>query len=81
MVTLRSDDILKYKLIGNNDTDNIIKTVLENRGIEDWEEYTQLNSMNDEEYKGLDNINEAIECLASHVERGSEVGILFDTDT
>jgi hypothetical protein len=37
--------------------------------------------MNEEEYKGLDNINEAVECFASHMERGSEVGILFDTDT
>lgn len=72
---------MQYKLIGNNDIDNIIKTVLENRGIEDWEQYTQLNSVSDEEYKGLDNINEAVECFASHIERGSEVGILFDTDT
>ena len=35
----------------------------------------------DEEYKGLDNINEAVKCFDSHIERGSEVGILFDTDT
>jgi hypothetical protein len=81
MVTIRSDDVLRYELIGNNDTDNIIKTVLQNRGIENWQEYTQLNSIDDEEYKGLDNINEAVECFASHMERGSEVGILFDTDT
>lgn len=81
MDTIRSDDILRYKLIGSNDTGNIIKTVLQNRGIENWEEYTQLNSVDEEEYKGLDNINEAVECFASHMERGSDVGILFDTDT
>ena len=72
---------MQYKLIGNNDTSNIIKTVLQNRGIDDWKGYSQLNSMNDEEYKGLDNINEAVECFVSHIERGSDVGILFDTDT
>ena len=72
---------MKYKLIGNNDTNNIIKTVLQNRGIVKWQEYTRLNSIDDGEYYGLDNINDAVECFASHMERGSEVGILFDTDT
>lgn len=72
---------MRYKLIGSNDTENIIKTVLQNRGIENWQKYIQLDSADSEEYKYLDNINEAVECLASHIERGSEVGILFDTDT
>ena len=72
---------MQYKLIGNNDIDNIIKTVLQNRGIDDWKEYSQLSSIDDEEYKGLDNISEAVECFVSHIERGSDVGILFDTDT
>ena len=72
---------MKYQLIGNNDTSNIIKTVLQNRGIENWKEYTQLNSLDDEEYKGLDNINEAVECFASHIENKDNIGILFDTDT
>lgn len=77
----RSVGILKYKLIGSNDIQNPIKTVLNNRGIEDWSGYVGLNTINDEEYKGLDNINEAVQCFVSHVERGSDVGILFDTDT
>lgn len=72
---------MQYKLIGSNDTSNIIKTVLENRGITQWQEYINLNSINNEEYKGLDNIDKAVECFASHIERGSDVGILFDTDT
>lgn len=72
---------MRYKLIGSNDTGNIIKTVLQNRGVKNWEEYTQLKSTNDDEHNGLDNINEAVECFTSHIERGSDVGILFDTDT
>jgi single-stranded-DNA-specific exonuclease len=72
---------LRYELIGNNDTSNIIQTVLQNRGIEDWKEYLNLNSVDPDEYLGLDNIDTAVECFASHVEKGSEVGILFDTDT
>ena len=77
----RSVDRLKYKLIGSNDTGNIIQTVLKNRGIEDWSTYVNLKFMNDDEYKGLNNINEAVQCFTSHIERGSDVGILFDTDT
>ena len=35
----RSGETLQYKLIGNNDIDNVIKTVLNNRGIDNWKEY------------------------------------------
>lgn len=72
---------MRYKLIGNNDTNNIIQTVLKNRGIESWQEYINLNSVDPDEDVGLDNIDIAVECFTSHMERGSEVGILFDTDT
>ena len=72
---------LQYKLIGNNDTNNIIGTVLKNRGIEDYLNYLQINTVNDEEYKGLDNIDRAVECFISHIENNDDIGILFDTDT
>lgn len=72
---------MRYKLVGSNDTSNIIKTTLNNRGIENWQEYLNLNSVNDEEYTGLDNINKAVECFASHTEQNDEIAILFDTDT
>ena len=72
---------LQYKLIGNNDTNNIIGTVLKNRGIEDYLNYLQINTVNDEEYKGLDNIDKAVECFISHIENNDDIGILFDTDT
>ena len=72
---------MNYKLIGSNDTNNIIKTVLQNRGIDNWKKYLELNSVNDEEYKGLDNIDDAVECFAAHIENKDSIGILFDTDT
>ena len=81
MGTIRSDDVLKYKLIGNNNTRNVIKTVLNNRGIEDWNTYINLTLINDDEYKGLDNIDEAVECFIFHIENKHNIGILFDTDT
>lgn len=72
---------LRYKLIGSNNLDDIIATVLRNRQIYDANTYLNLNSVDDEEYKGLCNINEAVECFASHVEKSDDIGILFDTDT
>ncbi len=72
---------MRYKLIGNNDLSNIVKTTLNNRGIVDWNTYLNLNFVDDNEYEGLDNIEQAIQCFIFHIERGSEVGILFDTDT
>lgn len=72
---------LRYKLIGSNNLDDIIATTLMNRQIDDVNTYLNLNSIDDEEYKGLCNINEAVECFASHVERSDDIGILFDTDT
>ena len=72
---------MKYKLIGSNDLSNVVKTTLINRGITNWQEYLDLNKLDDQECYGLNNIHEAVECFAKHMERGSEVGILFDTDT
>lgn len=72
---------LRYKLIGSNNLDDIIATTLMNRQIDDVNTYLNLNSVDDEEYKDLCNINEAVECFASHVEKSDDIGILFDTDT
>lgn len=72
---------MQYKLIGSNDTSNIIQTVLNNRGIEDWQGYLNLYGIDDEEYKGLDNIEQAVECFVEHIEKNDDIAILFDTDT
>lgn len=72
---------MKYKLIGDNDINNIIESTLRNRGVDNGKKYLNLNTINDKEYEDLDHIHEAVELFASHIERGSDVGILFDTDT
>ena len=72
---------LQYKLIGSNNTDGIIETTLVNRGINDWDEYLKLNSVDNKEYSGLEDIDPAVKCFAHHVDNGDDIGILFDTDT
>lgn len=69
-----------YKLIGNNDSSNVVGTILNNRGINDVDRYLHLTENDIENYNDLDNIDEAIECFNNHFERKSKIGILVDTD-
>lgn len=71
---------MNYKLIGNNDKENLIEQVLLNRGIENPEEYLSLDSSCINDYDNLDNMEEAVNCFAKHFERGDLVAILVDSD-
>lgn len=71
---------MRYKLIGTNDTNNIIKTILHNRGIEDWKEYVNLSSASRESYANLTNIEQAVELFDKHFQEKNPIGILMDND-
>lgn len=74
---------MRYELIkgSKNDLNKPIETVLLNRGVENYTKYLILSENDIEPYEHLDNINEAIECFASHFENNHPIGILVDTDT
>lgn len=73
---------MQYKLFENslNDKDQIIETVLLNRGIEDPQEYLNLNESCCNDYNNLENINETVELFISHFERGDDIAVLVDCD-
>lgn len=71
---------MKYNLIGNNDTNNIIKTVLSNRGITKWEEYINLQQASRDTYNDLNNMTEAIELFDKHFQAQHPIAILVDND-
>ena len=71
---------MQYKLIGTNDTNNIIKTILTNRGVYNPEEYVNLSEKFICDWQDLDNINDAIECFAKHFENKDDITILVDCD-
>ena len=71
---------MKYKLIGSNDRNNIIKQVLSNRGVQDQDGYLHLSESCCDDYNNLDNIDKAVKCFVEHFEVGDEVCILCDTD-
>lgn len=71
---------MRYKLIGSNNTDNVIKTILNNRGIENWEAYINLCCASRDSYINLTNIHKAIELFDKHFQNKDPIGILMDND-
>lgn len=71
---------MKYKLIGNNDINNIIETVLLNRGIEDTNTYLNLTENQLCHYNDLTNMQAAVECFVSHYENKDKIVIMPDED-
>lgn len=72
---------MKYELIGSNDTDNIIETILHNRGIENSNAYLNLTSAAVQDYNKLSNIQEAVQCFIKHYEARNKIVVMPDEDT
>ena len=72
---------MKYKLIGNNDVNNVIKTVLNNRGIEDTDTYLRLTDSVVQDYNDLSGIQDAVQCFSKHYEARNKIVLLPDEDT
>ena len=71
---------MQYKLIGDNDYSNIIKTTLNNRGIEDWIGYLNLNKAPRDTYNNLKNIDKAVNLFDYHYSNKHPMAILCDND-
>ena len=71
---------MRYELIGLNDTKNVIRTVLQNRGIEDYSGYISLQEASRSTYEDLDYIQEAVELFDKHFSAKHPVAILADND-
>ncbi len=71
---------MTYKLIGENRIDNPLESFLENRGIKNIKEYTNLDESCVIPYSKLDNMQEAVALLMKHIEINSIISILVDPD-
>lgn len=74
---------MQYKLFENslNDKNNIIKTVLLNRGIENPTRYLNCTKCPAaEDWKLLDNIDKAVELFDKHFQNRDKIVILADND-
>ena len=59
---------MRYKLYdgGNNDTSDVLREVLSNRGIEDCDKYLRLDESVLLPYSYLDNIDKGVEMFTRH---------------
>lgn len=73
---------MQYKLIkgSKNDTNDVIGTVLQNRGIQNWEQYINLDASVVQDYNDLNNMKEAVECFIKHYENHDKIMIMPDED-
>ena len=73
---------LQYRLYkdANNDTSNVLKEVLKNRGIDDYYTYMNLDESVVIPYQNLDNIDEAVALFMRHFNEKNKIGVLVDED-
>lgn len=73
---------MKYRLYenSNNNTSNVLAEVLKNRGINDYENYLNLNESVLIPYEKLENINKAVELFMKHFNNKDKIEILVDED-
>lgn len=73
---------MRYRLIDNslNNVNDILNTVLINRGISNPEAYMHLDDTCIDDYNNLDNIDKAVECMMNHFESGDNISVLVDCD-
>lgn len=71
---------MQYKLIGTGNVDDVINTIIQNRGIKDPYRYLNLTDKDTCNWQDLDNINDAIRCFVGHFERGDDIAVLVDSD-
>lgn len=73
---------MNYRLINNslNDIYNPKQTILLNRGIENWEQYLNLNENCTYDFDLLKNIDKAVSCFIKHIENKSRIHIIVDSD-
>lgn len=75
---------MKYKLIENsaNDMTHLIKTVLNNRGITNIEEFLLSNKedLENNSYEDLNNIDAGVKLLKQHIKNNDLISLIVDPD-
>ena len=74
---------MRYKLLESsaNNTNDIIGTILKNRGIQNPKEYLNCTKTDDsEDWKLIDNIDKAVELFDKHFTTRNKIVILADND-
>ena len=71
---------MKYKLIGTNDYRNPLKTLLQNRNVDDVNGYINMSEEVVIPYQNLANLDKAVETYKNHVEQNHNICVVVDPD-
>lgn len=72
---------MKYRLIGSNDYFiDPIKTILNNRGIEEVDSFLNVSIKHVNHWSLLKNIEIATDCLIHHLDKGNKIYVQIDPD-
>ncbi|MDO7864796.1 DHH family phosphoesterase [Brochothrix thermosphacta] len=71
---------MKYELLGFNDTNNPIPTVLSNRGIDDYNGYVNIDETVKEDWELIHNMRKGVELLGHHIVQGNKIAVDIDPD-
>jgi len=73
---------MQYKLIGtkNDYLINPMQVILNNRGIENIEEFLNVNENHINHYSLLNNIDKAVQCLLTHLKNNNIIYLQVDSD-
>ncbi len=73
---------MQYRLYknGHNDTSNVLKEVLNNREIDDYSRYLNLDENVVIPYENLDNMRFAVDMFMKHFNQKNKIAVLVDTD-
>lgn len=73
---------MEYKIRGSNLKKDFLKEIFENRGVsqEDIMKYLHPSFNNIQDWRALDNIEDACYLLKKHIDNNSKIGIIVDVD-
>ena len=65
----------------HNDINNLQDNLLKFRGVKNSYDYIHITDKYEYSYSLLDNVQEAVKCLLNHIEKGSNIFTIADSDT
>jgi single-stranded-DNA-specific exonuclease len=71
---------MKYKLIGENDYNNPIEQILNNRGVKNKDKFLHPSQEAEIHYSKLKNIHKAVHCLIKHIKQEDDAYVQVDSD-
>lgn len=71
---------MQYRLIGKNNYLNPLETIMENRGVKDWQALLNANKNDEHHFSKLKNMDKAVDLALAHMKKKSKIFVQVDAD-